>query len=496
VLAPPLLNILFLDIRFKFQLGCDYALFHQSKLARLASDNFQKSLIVKSCKIVTRGWSNEIKKFFLVAILAFFVLVSVAVPRVSSSVSLAKPVVTLPSGWTLTKETDYPSFSSEHDPLGGGFLEYENVRTAGVVLIYYEDSMGAAYTNDQLRAEAEKFYVRDLGKNFTESGVMNVAGVTAGYAQTYNATIDLNSLELIFTKGNYYINVYTIYPNNNPSAMAIVNSISVPTQTPTAVYAFITIAIVAVALSVLLVKRRRTGRSVSKHAVIGKQRAITLGGRVATGYLILDKLLYGGLPEKFSVVLTSPSCDERDALIESFLETGAKNGEPTFCVTANPSFGAAFTKQFPSNFYLFICNPQTDALKESSSNLVMLKGVENLTNISIALTKVIHNLNPSVKDGKRICISLVSDAVLYNGVVQTRKWLTELIPELKSEGFTILAVMDPKMHTQEDLYKILSLFDGEINIEEKQMKKLERFLKVVRMSNQEYIKAETILPEE
>jgi hypothetical protein len=126
----------------------------------------------------------------------------------------------------------------------------------------------------------------------------------------------------------------------------------------------------------------------------------------------------------------------------------------------------------------------------------MLKGVENLTDISIALTKVIHGSIPSNTLDRRICIGLVSDAVLYNGVVQTRRWLMELIPELKSNGFTILAVMDPKMHAAEDLYKILSLFDGEIVIEEKQMKKLEKFLKIVRMSNQEYIKDEALLPEE
>ena len=45
---------------------------------------------------------------------------------------------------------------------------------------------------------------------------------------------------------------------------------------------------------------------------------------VPTGYTNLDEMLCGGLPPDFAVVLASPSCDERDLLIKSFLETGEK----------------------------------------------------------------------------------------------------------------------------------------------------------------------------
>jgi len=42
--------------------------------------------------------------------------------------------------------------------------------------------------------------------------------------------------------------------------------------------------------------------------------------RIATGYKDLDKLLLGGIPENYPVILTSPFCDERDLLIKRFLE--------------------------------------------------------------------------------------------------------------------------------------------------------------------------------
>jgi hypothetical protein len=437
-------------------------------------------------------------KLVLIAILCCFLFVLIGVPKGSATAALARPTVTLPSGWVLSNETAYPnSPHPEHDPTGAGFAMYEDTVTSEAVLIYYENSMGKTYTNDQLRSEAERIHTQVLEENFTESGVMTVAGVSAGYALVYNAVYSYTSREFVFIKGEYYFNVYAIYLNSNPAAMNIVNSISVPTQTSLidVFYALIFIVIVAIVASALLFKKRLQGKNWFNRSLTGQQRATELVGRVATGYPALDNLLHGGLPDRFSVALTSPTCDERDELVNSFLETGAKNDAVTFCVTSNPNFGIALSEQFPSNFYLFICNPQAGMMRVSSPNILKLKGVENLTDISIALTTAIQKLPPSSKEGKRICISLVSDAVLYNGAVQARKWLTELLPELKSVGFTTLAVIDSKMHSQEDLYKILSLFDGEISINERQMKKIERFLKIVRMSNQEYAKAETILPE-
>jgi len=117
--------------------------------------------------------------------------------------------------------------------------------------------------------------------------------------------------------------------------------------------------------------------------------------------------------------------------------------------------------------------------------------VENLTDISIALTSAIRKLDSSFKNPRRICIGLVSDVLLQHHAVETRRWLTALMTKLKSEDFTTLAVIDPKMHPSEELYSILGLFEGEINIYEKETDKgLEKFLKIKRMSNQKYLENE------
>jgi hypothetical protein len=196
------------------------------------------------------------------------------------------------------------------------------------------------------------------------------------------------------------------------------------------------------------------------------------------------------------VALTSPSCDERDSLIKSYLETGAKKGEPTFYLATDPGLAGFLPEEYPSNFYLFVCNPQAEAIVKSAPNVFTLKGVENLTNINIALTQAIRKLDPTQKSPRRVCLGLVSDVLLQHGTVQTRKWLTELLTQLRSAGFTTLAVIDPQMHPSEQLHAILGLFDGEVNIREAETKKgLARFLKVKRMSSQKYLKDETLLTE-
>jgi tetratricopeptide (TPR) repeat protein len=218
---------------------------------------------------------------------------------------------------------------------------------------------------------------------------------------------------------------------------------------------------------------------------------------IATGSSELDKLLYGGLPQNYGVILTSVSCDERDLLIRSFLETGPRNGEVTFYMTINPGVARTFAEKFPSSFHLLVCNPQADAVVASTPNTTKLSGVENLTNISIALTSAIHKLDPAQKGAKRICIDLLSDVLLQHHAVQTRRWLTALITELKSTGFTALAVIDPMMHPSEELHAILGLFDGEIDIHEKETPKGPRkYLKINKMSDHKYLEDELLLHRE
>jgi len=114
--------------------------------------------------------------------------------------------------------------------------------------------------------------------------------------------------------------------------------------------------------------------------------------------------------------------------------------------------------------------------------------VENLTEINIALASTLRTIESPPGEPRRCCIQIISDVLLQHKALQTRKWLAGLIPELKSHGFTTLAVADPGMHSAEEVRAILDLFDGEVSIQEK--KEGERSLRVKRMTDQEYVENE------
>ncbi|MCW3994344.1 MAG: hypothetical protein NWE85_07265, partial [Candidatus Bathyarchaeota archaeon] len=117
--------------------------------------------------------------------------------------------------------------------------------------------------------------------------------------------------------------------------------------------------------------------------------------------------------------------------------------------------------------------------------------------ISIALSSAFRRVDTSITGPKRACIEIISDVLLQHRAVQTRRWLTGLIPQLKAKGFTTLAVMNPQMHSPQEVHAILGLFEGEINIYEKESEKgLEKSLKIRKMYNQRYLESKLPLRKE
>lgn len=224
---------------------------------------------------------------------------------------------------------------------------------------------------------------------------------------------------------------------------------------------------------------------------------VVLPGRMTTGYRDLDNLLYGGIPDYCVVVLSSTSCDERSLLVKRFLDAGAKEQQITLYATAGSGNMRTLLKKFGANLYLLICNPNADIMADSSPHVFKLKGVENLTEIQFAFAAIFRELDKKPEKPRRACIEIVSDVLLQHHAVATRRWLSGLIPELRSKGFTTLAVMEPQMHHSEEAHAILGLFEGEISVYEKETGRgLEKFLKIRKMCNQRYVENELPLKKE
>ena len=223
----------------------------------------------------------------------------------------------------------------------------------------------------------------------------------------------------------------------------------------------------------------------------------SISNRLKTGYSDLDHLLNGGLPEKYTVVLSCPSSDERNVLISKFLETGLKDNQVTFYITSNIEPATEYADKSQTLFYLFVCNPRVDVITPNLPNVYRLKGVENLTEIDISLTRAYRTLDSTQNSPRRVCIEILSDVLLQHHSVITRKWLSGILADLKNNGFTTLAVIDPNMHPADEVQAIIGLFEGEIQVSENETTKgIRKTMRIRKMYTQKYDENEILLTRE
>ena len=216
-----------------------------------------------------------------------------------------------------------------------------------------------------------------------------------------------------------------------------------------------------------------------------KVEEIILEDRVSTGTQELDSLLLGGIPREYAVVLSGPTCDERQLLIKNFLKAGGKESISFYISTE--AIGLDGLLENP-NFYLFLCNPKPKTKIPDLPNVYRLQGKAEITNLGIALTKAYRSIDQSISN-KRVCVEILSDVLVKQGTNTTREWLSGLITDLGAKEFTILAVMNPAMHPPDQATAVLDLFDGEISVlQSDDPLDCKKSLLVKKLRNQDYIK--------
>jgi predicted ATPase/KaiC/GvpD/RAD55 family RecA-like ATPase len=217
-----------------------------------------------------------------------------------------------------------------------------------------------------------------------------------------------------------------------------------------------------------------------------------LPDKITSGSKQLDELFSGGIPKEYAIVLLSPPCNTEEYLINGFIAAGPRLGESTFYITAKVDNTLQLAKANNPYLKIFLCNPASDKPFEGSGNVVKLRGIENLTEINIELLKAIRSITQEPTRPKRACIDLLSDVLLQHHTVITRKWLTSILQDLKSNGFTTLIALNPKMHQPEVIQAVLGLFEGEIQLGEKENEKnLYQTIRINRLSNLQYSNFET-----
>ena len=190
-------------------------------------------------------------------------------------------------------------------------------------------------------------------------------------------------------------------------------------------------------------------------------------GRVSTGYRPLDEALHGGYPEGYAVLLSSPSFDERDLLLRRFLESDADTGL-TIHLTRDFERVADLAAAHRNNFYVVVCN-SSESVPEMR-NVVQTPTCDDLCSVNIAISSLLQRAEPHLTDRcpRKLVVELISDVLMSRGAATTRNWLLDMIARIKARRFTVLGVLNPRMHPPEEAQAIFELFDGHISMEERE----------------------------
>ena len=249
-------------------------------------------------------------------------------------------------------------------------------------------------------------------------------------------------------------------------------------------------------LAVFIRRRRRRTPSEKKEAVIEERtgvpqsKPVALHGRtISTGYSDLDAMLSGGFPVGHAILILSPPFDERDLLFRKIIETNLSTGGLVFFLSRDLSRTQDFASRYRTNFYAL----SSQADKITSNNVFKISGVQNLNDVNISFTKAAATLTEA-NSTKIIVIDLLSDVLLEHQGLTTRKWLDDFIGKRKAEGFTIIGTLNPLIASKQESQIVIDLFDGVIEIYEKQIReRAHRFLIIRKMYGRDYMENELML---
>jgi hypothetical protein len=215
---------------------------------------------------------------------------------------------------------------------------------------------------------------------------------------------------------------------------------------------------------------------------------------VSTGIVELDDILYGGFPEGYAVLLVSPPFDEKDLIAESFLLKGIDQDEVVLLLTTKMrKMTSELVTEKPEHFYLFLCSPRADLILPDGPNIFKFQSPD-LTQINITMDSLLQDLSHRGTNPRRVVLEIVSDIILTHGAKTVRRWFRDVLTMLKVTKATSLSMIDPGMHAGDETRAVIDLFDGYINVEEKEVNGVPtKTLAIKRLYSKKYLKKEWIL---
>ena len=166
----------------------------------------------------------------LAGITGGIVAITVIALMATSGGDLPRPMIEyVPTNWNLLSLTPYEEglYIGEYDDQAG-VIEYVNQDTYDIIQIFYERAPKWDFTPSALELDASDIFQRDLGYKPDETGIMAVAGTTAGYAKGYVPDLEIYDIEIVLVLDRLYLDVYAGYttPEVEDEIMDMIDSIS------------------------------------------------------------------------------------------------------------------------------------------------------------------------------------------------------------------------------------------------------------------------------
>lgn len=201
------------------------------------------------------------------------------------------------------------------------------------------------------------------------------------------------------------------------------------------------------------------------------------------------------MPKGYAILITSPPLDEKDLLIDSFLKQGIYGKDAVlFFSTRLRGIASELMEGNPESFFLMLCNPWADNIVSDRPNVLKFNGVEDLTQLNISLEVFFRNIAEKGVNIRRVVLDIVSDALLTHELRVVRRWLMDLLTMFKHRNMTIISTLDPGMHSRDESRTIIDLFDGHMDISEREVNnELKKILTIKRLYNKKYLEKNLIL---
>jgi len=192
-----------------------------------------------------------------------------------------------------------------------------------------------------------------------------------------------------------------------------------------------------------------------------------LSDTVSTGFADLDLVMTGGYPKHSAILLCGPPSDERNLLLDSFIDTGLQHGDSCLFVTSSqPPMSIQRRFGLPGNLKIVDC--YTNRVEEVDAIAVEGNVIKSPVEMSVVGVAISRGLDQESPRPRRAVVDLLPTYLIFQSIEKIYIDIVEIIDMLRKAGYTAIFSLNPYYIKDEgDISTLEELFDGILHVERK-----------------------------